>query len=294
MSAALEKSLDEIIGENPKQHGSNRRNGGSGGPARRRETGGPRRSGGGSGGGGGRDRNPGRIASTPYSRDSGPRRRSRSRSGSPQRWQHDRADSGRRGVSRDRGGRGGGTIVVTNLQYEIDESQVEHIFDAVGRITRVNLVSDRAGRSTGKCYVDYERRNDALEAVRQFDTRLCGGQRLQVELITLPQKNNDLGSRLRFDSDNYERPGRGQSGRGGDSRQGGERGGRGDRRGGRKDAAAAGAGGSGKRVRRGPATAEQLDAELDAYLNAKTPSHSEGVAGGDAPAGGDADGMQVD
>lgn len=146
MSAALEKSLDEIIGEKP---GKGRRSssgggGGGGGPQRSRPRG-PRdlgRRSGGSGGGG-------RVASTPYSRE--PRRRSRSRSRSPTRWEHDRADT-RRGSSRDRT-RGNGrrdeyatTVLITNLQYEIDEESIQEIFEAVGRVSRVKLISDRAGR----------------------------------------------------------------------------------------------------------------------------------------------------
>jgi THO complex subunit 4 len=42
-------------------------------------------------------------------------------------------------------------------------------------VTRLQLQYDRAGRSEGTAYVTYERRDDAQEAIRQFDGANANG-----------------------------------------------------------------------------------------------------------------------
>lgn len=131
--------------------------------------------------------------------------------------------------------------------------------------------------SAGKCYLDYERRSDALEAIRQFDQRICGGERIGVEFAPERQR----GSSLRLEPLGRDAPSQRDRERGGRPR-----GGRSDRSG--REPNSGKEGRAGGRERRGPATAEQLDAELEAYLKAKDTPKPEQQTNGDN------DGMQVD
>lgn len=43
------------------------------------------------------------------------------------------------------------------------------LFEKIGPVLKIDLVYDRAGRSEGTAFVFYDRRDDALEAIREFN-----------------------------------------------------------------------------------------------------------------------------
>lgn len=51
----------------------------------------------------------------------------------------------------------------------------QELFSRIGRVSKLQLRYDRAGRSDGVAFVIYERKEDATEAIRQFDGANANG-----------------------------------------------------------------------------------------------------------------------
>ena len=249
MSAALEKSLDEIIGEKkPERH------------ERRGDT---------------------RRRPAPYSRDRRPPDRPRyDREDDRRRWDHDRYSprlgrrddrTSRRSVSRERTA----TLRVSNVHYELSESELRELFDRIGPISRFHLKTDRSGRSDGMCYVTYDDHRDARRAITEYDGQKALGLKLVVEYDDRADNHangRDLASRISKGpyEGNDSRPIR-SSGRG-----------RGRGREARNSTAP---------TRRGPVSAADLDAELDSFMSQRTEAADQPVQPVAAENG---DGMQID
>ncbi|CEJ60262.1 hypothetical protein PMG11_08843 [Penicillium brasilianum] len=155
-------------------------------------------------------------------------------------WVHDKFDDDRdargsrgsrrrRSNSPDRGGRTLTKVRVENLHYDITETDLEDLFGRIGPVSALSLVYDRAGRSEGVAYVTYQRLSDAHESIREFDGANAKGQPIRLSLVPgrRPERNADRNTLF----DRVERPGR-------DSRSlspGGDQAADGSRRGRRSD-----------------------------------------------------------
>ncbi|XP_013391567.1 THO complex subunit 4 [Lingula anatina] len=252
MTDKLDMSLDDIITQNKKSG----RGGGRG-----RGRGGQRRGGGGGGRvggvrGGGVQKRGGRGGGrpTPYQR---PKQM-------PDVWQHDLFDGGAGGMKRGGGGlqtQGGGSgkLLVSNLDFGVNDSDIQELFAEFGPLRKAAVHYDRSGRSLGTAEVIFERRTDAAKAMKQYNNVPLDGRAMSIQLVGAPAATQTPQQRLGGGGNYGNRPrgggGFGRRGfRGGQGRGGG--GGRGRGRGGR-----------GGQNRKTP-TAEELDAQLDAY-NAK-------------------------
>ncbi|KAI1826417.1 RNA-binding domain-containing protein [Xylaria intraflava] len=174
----MDRSLDEIVAESAE-------------PARRRGNRSRRA-------GGARSRQP-REHDT-YPRD-GIRKSTRDdRRGLDSDWVHDKfedfhsrsraRDSHRRRSPELSHDRHGTKIKVENLHYDLSEADLEELFNRIGPVKKLELIYDRAGRSEGVSYVTYESRDNALDAIREFNGANAKGQPIHLTLISSAPRRN--------------------------------------------------------------------------------------------------------
>jgi len=159
-----------------------------------------------------------------------------------------RGGGGGGGFGGGRGFRPGGMIgsaklMISNLDFGVSDSDIQELFSEFGPMRSAVVHYDRSGRSLGTGHVIFDRSGDAMNALRQYDGVHLDGRPMRISV-----EGGGGGGR----QNGVKRLGGG--GRGGGGRGRG-RGGRGRGRGGR---------GSDEK----PKTAEELDAELDDYVNA--------------------------
>ncbi|XP_046685071.1 THO complex subunit 4-like [Homalodisca vitripennis] len=165
------------------------------------------------------------------------------------RWQLDLYDGPVLNKRRRSGGlimTGGPTkLVVSNLDYGILSSDIQVLFSKFGPLHSATVNYEKSGRSMGSAYVVFERKADAVRAMKQYNRVPLDGRPMHIELTTsdvkvMMQQGN------RFNGGFTHRPNPGRFGFRRNGRGEGRRGGRG-----------------GKKV----PTAAELDAELDAYIS---------------------------
>lgn len=252
MTDKLDLSLDDII----KQSKSSKRGRGSGRGVRGRGSGrGGRsrpRSAGGVRGGGVQQRRGRGGRSMPYSR---PKQ-------IPDVWEHDLYEGGSVPNRRSSGGgigglsRGDGKLLVSNLDFGVNDADINELFVEFGPLRKAAVHYDRSGRSVGTAEVIFERRSDAVRAMKQYNNIPLDGRAMKIQLVG-DTAGMSASSRVGSAGSGQSGGGSYGGGRRGSTRGGSVRGGRGGR-GGRGR-------GRGGRAKTAPPTKEDLDAELDKY-----------------------------
>ncbi|XP_066596845.1 THO complex subunit 4 [Prorops nasuta] len=248
----IEMSLDDIIKQNKggRARGSARRGRGTAGSPRRGARRMQRVGGGGVGGTGGggviRGRNRGGIvrSSIPYTRGD-----------VNSAWKHDMFD-GVKKVGRGAIGSLGVTkLLVSNLDFGVSDSDIQELFSEFGPLKSAAVHYDRSGRSLGSADVIFERRADAIKAMKQYNGVPLDGREMNIQVATseIPVASARGTSRLGSSSFTQRAQARFRGNRGTGTTRGR---GVGGRRGGR---------GTTRQTTKTP-TAEELDAELEAYV----------------------------
>ncbi|XP_003745887.1 aly/REF export factor 2 [Galendromus occidentalis] len=248
----VDMSLDDIIKSNRSSFKTGR--GGRGGP---------RRGGGGARPRGARAVGPARKAfSTGAGRKFAPKGSpaKKNNGSSGDRWQHDKfRGPAANGTAPNRDG--SSKLTISNLHYGVSDADIRELFNEFGALKKAAVHYDRSGRSLGTADVIFERRTDALRAMKQYNDVPLDGRPMKIEIvIDKPVAGGKvLAGRIGKKPAAPVRPQaqRPQRGGGRPGRQGAGRGGRGG---------AAGAGAKRAPAKKTP-TKEQLDAELDAYVS---------------------------
>merc|ERR1719483_1078509 len=255
----MDMSLDEIISATKKTGGGGGARGGSrGGSGGRR--GAMRGSGGARRGGGG----------PPRSRSRSEGRNNYNRGNPDGKWDHDMFAGGR-GAARGGISTGGpGKLLVSNLDFGVSESDIHELFSEFGNLKLATVHYDRSGRRLGTAEVTFDRKSDAIKALKQYNGVPLDGRPMRIEIagterdmaVSQPLRRPMSGGvQGRRDTGPRKSPFRGSAGgRGGG---GAARGGRGGRGGG------GGAGGAGRKEKEVAPCKEKLDEEMDAYMSSK-------------------------
>jgi len=265
MAEKIDMSLDDIIkrdkigGRGRRGQSGAQKRGGGGQQRGGRQVGAAQTSGGGGGGPQRSVRN--KTRALPYSR---PKQM-------PDKWQHDMFDTGLK--SRSFGNNTNSHLMVSNLEFGVTDADIQELFAEFGNLRKASIHYDRSGRSLGTADVIFDRKADALKAMKQYNGVPLDGRAMKIQLMVGSESTTTTGSNLgsRIGIPAASRPqtrtqtqGRGgNTGAGNRSFRGGRRGGA---RGGSTGRGGTGGGRGGQNRGKAP-TAEELDAELDAYTN---------------------------
>ncbi|KAI8819221.1 uncharacterized protein EV422DRAFT_535615 [Fimicolochytrium jonesii] len=203
-------------------------------------------------------------------------------------WKHDMFGDSRGGSGaglRDSGRVGrstaaeGATITIKNLHWNVTQEDIAELMGTQGAVNKIHFKYDNAGRSLGECEVTFDSARAAQSALDTYDGRELDGQAMTVELIGGGSRQagrgavgSSLADRLgpKQGSSIVDRLGQKLEDRLGPrlgAKVGGQSNGGGPDRNGRGNRGRGGRTGVGRAPRKGPATMEDLDAQMERYMS---------------------------
>src|SRR3989304_111714 len=100
------------------------------------------------------------------------------------------------------------SLFVGNMSFQTTEDQLRSLFEPLGQITRVQIITDRdTGRARGFAFVEMPNDEEALKAIAALNGKEVGGRALNVnEARPKPPRSaprGDDGARGGFSRDDY-------------------------------------------------------------------------------------------
>jgi len=177
------------------------------------------------------------------------------------RWKHDLFDDNSnrvQGVKRTSGVNSTTKLLISNLDYCVTTNDIQELFEDIGAVRVARVHYDESGRSLGTAEIVFERRVDAITAQQKYNGLNLDGRPMDIRLVG----SVDDGSQQQINRGSYTNGiggGNQRSGFRNNNQQNGNRGGGNRSRGGKQQ------NGSGGNTKKENITAEDLDADLEAY-----------------------------
>jgi len=77
----------------------------------------------------------------------------------------------------------GTRVHIENLEYTVTEENLQEIFERIGYVKKAVVHYDKSGRSEGTAEVTFERKTDALTAVKRYDGVEIDGKPVRLTLL---------------------------------------------------------------------------------------------------------------
>lgn len=90
-------------------------------------------------------------------------------------------------------------LFVGNLTYSVTGAQLEELFSQVGKITSLNLITDKfSGQSKGFAFVEMTTDAEADEAIKKFNNFELDGRKIVVNEARPQEKRDSSGGDRRY------------------------------------------------------------------------------------------------
>lgn len=88
------------------------------------------------------------------------------------------------GGSRRDDGRDSTKVLISNLDYNVSEVDIKELFGEFGVTRKMRLNYDKSGRSVGSAEVIYEKRSDAMRAMQNYNGVPLDGKPMIIEVVS--------------------------------------------------------------------------------------------------------------
>lgn len=73
------------------------------------------------------------------------------------------------------------TIYVGNINYSLEEAELQKIFEVLGKVDTIKIIRDkRTGKSKGFAFIEMPDKKEAMEAIKTLDGKEVAGRNLRV------------------------------------------------------------------------------------------------------------------